>query len=363
MNDSKRTALMQWIARGWTLITLHDVSRGMCSCQDGSTCTSAGKHPRKPAWQSDPSVWIRDEATLINTLNAHPHWNWGVVTGVPSNMWVLDWDVAHDREVEAWLADRGWDRGQGGIPDFGTLTLGPTGGGGWHYVFSLPPDFTPRNSATRNRFGLPPGLDVRGVGGQIVVAPSVSSKGAYGAVLLDRPIGRAPAWLEDMLRPAAPAATDATAGAPAIGNQSYNNSSPVYGAIGPFGPLDSLTAARYRAYADRAVNEVIGEQLHAPTGTRNDTAFRTACRLVELVNAPWAGLDPDLVRGSWWSAGLAHPDGAHVPAAELDGVWQRAVDRIAGAQAAPSRDDISLGLGGTPIPFSPTWPDRKSTRR
>lgn len=78
-----------------------------------------------------------------------------------------------------------------------------TGGGGTHLLFGVP--FEVRNNAGT----LGPGVDVRGVGGQIVVEPTVHpSGGSYAWVEGQEPwtheIADAPGWLRAMLKPAEP---------------------------------------------------------------------------------------------------------------------------------------------------------------
>lgn len=309
MQDSKLEILMQYVARGWALVPLHDVSAGYCSCLAGPNCGgSAGKHPRYGKWQEDGQL-IRDPAVLAAVHDAHPEWNWGVATGAVSGMWVLDWDPGSAGiDGHAFLERL--------VAECSTLVLGPTGGGGHHYIFAMPPDFEVHGSQTRNRYGLPPGLDVRGWHGQIVVAPSESGKGPYGGVLVAAPVQRAPSWLEDALRPQP-------------GDNPVNR-----GALGSASAVQvTLGDPRALAYAAATVREVLSELESAPTGTRNDTAFRTGCRLVEIGNAPWTGFTLEVLEGAWWAAGSAHPDGAYVPAAELAGVWRRACATVGAAAA------------------------------
>lgn len=346
MDGSKLDILRSHLQRGWALVPLHDVSaqpdRSVCSCLAGANCgRSAGKHPRYPRWQEDGQL-VRDGAVLEAIHTAHPEWNWGVATGRPSGMWVLDVDGPSGFEALGALMDQhgALPAMTDALPAFGTLVLGPTGGRGAHVIFELPPDFEVKGSQTRNRYGLPPGLDVRGWHGQIVVAPSVSAKGPYGGVLIDAPIRRAPAWLEDMLRPQ-PGDNDGGQDRTATGQRS--SEAVQVGAGDP----------RAMAYAAAAVRDLLAELESAPVGTRNETAFRIAARLIELGNAPWTGYTLDTLRDAWWSAGSAHPDGLHVPAAELLHVWRSASARI-GVKAA----ELPIGYaGGETIPILGVMPD------
>jgi hypothetical protein len=74
-----------------------------------------------------------------------------------------------------------------------------TGSGGSHYLFRWP-DFVLGNTAGK----VGQGLDTRGEGGQIVVAPSRSAKGSYhwvpGHAPWEHEIAEAPEWLLDLLR-------------------------------------------------------------------------------------------------------------------------------------------------------------------
>lgn len=184
---------------GFAVVPLHDVTAGVCSC--GRTdCPSAGKHPRVNSWQTEATS---DAARVAEWVAEFPEGNVGLATGSPSGFWVLDVDGAAGA---ATLADLIAEHGP--LPETAEQR---TGSGGTHYLFQIP-DFTVRNSARK----IGPGLDVRGDGGQIVAAPSVSAKGAYRWVKAPWrvPIAPAPAWLLSLIR-ASPAPAQATAARPA----------------------------------------------------------------------------------------------------------------------------------------------------
>lgn len=148
----------------WHLIPLHDVSAGHCSCSRGPTCPNAGKHPRISDWVKNAS---NDPVVIAEWDRLYPNANIGVVTGSKSSILLLDVDP-----------------GNGGLESlakleaqYGALPLTPkqkTGSGGFHFLFQMS-DFSIGNSVCK----LGPGLDIRGDGGQFVVAPSVSAKGKY----------------------------------------------------------------------------------------------------------------------------------------------------------------------------------------
>lgn len=307
MDGSKTAQLLQYIARGWALVPLHDVSTGVCSCGVAG-CKSAGKHPRAREWQ-------RPEHLVLNAAGL-ARWpaesNWGLATGVISGVWAVDYDpkaVTDPAAAGAFLLR---------LQEAVTWTQ-RTGSGGQHWVFALPDDFVPNNSARR----LPDGFDVRGArrgevsGGQIVLAPSVSGVGPY--VVFGDPaaaVRPAPAGVVELVRPAPP------------------RERRVFGVTVP---LDAGQTARYVATA--AARECAALEA-TPTG-RNGRAFAAACRVLELANT---GLvDRDTVHSAWWAAAAAHPDPmVTVPERELLSVWGSA-ERHVGDRPA----DLS-GVGGAP---------------
>lgn len=172
---------------GWAPVPLHSAVGGVCSCSKGSDCPSAGKHPRIANWAEAATS---DAATIAEWIARYPAANVGIATGAASGIWVLDVDP--DNDGPATLAAL--------VAEHGPLPVTAeqrTGSGGSHYLFSLP-DFDVANSAGK----LGRGLDVRGNGGQIVVAPSVSAKGPYRWVRppWETAPAPAPAWLLELLR-------------------------------------------------------------------------------------------------------------------------------------------------------------------
>jgi hypothetical protein len=307
MEDSKILSLMHYLARGWALVPLHDVTSGCCSCGAGPSCTSAGKHPRLPEWQRPENLVMRAEDLHV-VMMRWPSCNWGLATGLVSGVWALDLDP---KNVTDWAA-------------VNTLlaTLPPTwsqrtGSGGQHWVFALPEDFIPNNSSKR----LPAGLDVRGAragevsGGQIVLAPSVSGVGAYevlhgGAVLAGS------ATLLDLVRPAPPRVRPA--------------------GLQPF-QLTAANASQAAAYVAAGINGELRRMIDSPVGARNAAAVVTARRIIELVNTGLA--DRQRAFDAWWAAVSTHPDGI-VFGRKLMDLWARQ-DRHVGDRPA----DLS-GVGG-----------------
>lgn len=143
------------------------------------------------------------DATVIRTWWARcPAANVGLATGPGSGIFVLDVDPRHNGD--ATLA--ALEAQHGALPSTLRAT---TGGGGSHYFFRLPPGVEIRNGVGAHRLG--EGLDVRGVGGYVVAAPSVTDErvtgtpgGRYAWATEDTPADP-PAWLLDLARaPARP---------------------------------------------------------------------------------------------------------------------------------------------------------------
>lgn len=170
--------------RGWAVVPLHSArADGSCSCSKGAACNSAGKHPRLHEWTDEAT---NDEATINEWWRQWPDANLGAATGEASGFFVLDVDP--DKGGDVSLAALVEQHGQ--LP---TTTQATTGSGGSHYLFALPEGRSITNSAGR----VGQGLDIRGDGGQIVVAPSRSSKGQYRWVRppWDVEPAEAPEWL------------------------------------------------------------------------------------------------------------------------------------------------------------------------
>jgi len=129
-----------------------------------------------------------------------PGCNIGVATGRGSGFIVLDVDPRHGGNES--LTEL--ERRHGTLP---RTAVQRTGSGGRHILFTAP-DFPVTNSAGR----LGPGLDIRGEGGQIVLAPSSTPAGRYSWILAPWtvPSAPAPAWLRSELGRAPEPATAPT---------------------------------------------------------------------------------------------------------------------------------------------------------
>lgn len=338
---AKRELAATLLARGWKLLALHDVTTGRCSClprADGSECKpgNQGKHPRMGgAWQTQG---MSTPEQVNEWLLRAPDMNIGILTGPASGIWALDVDPKNGGDVS--LAEL--ERVHGPLPPTWSQT---TGSGGRHYLFRLPDDFTPTGSPGR----LPPGLDVRGVNGQIVGPGSRTLLGGYKALDNDAPVLDAPGWLLDLIRPAAP---------------DYDRMPErAEGWVAP-APAGTPDAARQHAYAVAAVNAELGKLSVATPGSRGYTAYTVACNLIELLNSPWARLEGGGVwAGFLAAAAQAASYGGGFDEREAVTSWGSAARHV-GHQGRPVPPEPTIGgaitlpgpIGGVP-PFAGLAPD------
>lgn len=134
------------------LLPLQSIKGGMCTCHRADCC-SPGKHPLLPySWKR---IATNDEAR-INGWLAKRDINYGIATGRKSKkndlyLFVIDVDKS-DHEILARLPK--------------TTFHYRTGSGGWHFWFWS--QYAVPNSASK----IAPQVDVRGVGGYVVIPPS-----------------------------------------------------------------------------------------------------------------------------------------------------------------------------------------------
>jgi hypothetical protein len=149
-----KDAALIYVEAGFSLIPLHWISRGKCSCGKRD-CASPAKHPLTQHGLKDAS---NDPIQIKDWWKKFPKANIGVVTGQASGgLVVVDVDVAKG--------------GQIATLDAMPITLEVETGAGFH--FWLRSDREIKNSAGK----LGQGIDVRGWGGYVVAPPSVHHSG------------------------------------------------------------------------------------------------------------------------------------------------------------------------------------------
>jgi putative DNA primase/helicase len=129
-----------------------------------------------------------DEAKIRRWWETWEDANLGIATGKEAGIFALDVDPRKGgAEALASLEAK-----HGKLPETRTAD---TGGGGIHYLFNYP-TFPVKNSA--GVLGL--GLDIKGEGGAIVVAPSLHTSGRRYRWRNDAPVADAPEWFLRLLQ-------------------------------------------------------------------------------------------------------------------------------------------------------------------
>ncbi|MBI5034073.1 MAG: bifunctional DNA primase/polymerase [Chloroflexi bacterium] len=227
MTNSLLEAALAYAARGWQVLPIQP--------RDKIPITAHGK--------DDATT---DETTIRTWWQRFPYANVGVATGAVSGIVVLDVD-ANRGGLDA-LTRLESDGKQLLI----TLTA-LTGGGGRYLLFAHP------GRLVNNRTNVIQGLDVRGDGGYIVVAPSVHKSGKrYTWLNEDAPIAAIPPWLMSL-----------------ICREPNASSSP-----------NPHTSERDpRAYAEAALPDELQQLARATKGHRNDQLNKSAFVLGQLIAA------------------------------------------------------------------------------
>ncbi|MDH3236885.1 MAG: bifunctional DNA primase/polymerase, partial [Alphaproteobacteria bacterium] len=170
-------AALQYAAMGWPVFP----------------CKPRGKRPLTRHGFKDATT---DPQTIRDWWQKWPRANVAIATGTDAGFWALDIDVDDKRGRNGNQALRQLEARHGALSK---TTQQLTPGGGRHLLFEHPRTKL-KNSASK----LGPGLDVRGDGGYIIVAPSVHPNGqAYRWAPDGHPKNVAPAptpeWLRDRI--------------------------------------------------------------------------------------------------------------------------------------------------------------------
>ena len=185
--DLTQTAL-SYAAAGVPIVPLHQPVPGGCSCRRAD-CHRPAKHPRLPNGLTGAST---DPATITPWWQRWPDANIGGRTGIVFDVC----DVDSTEGIAAVRALLG--AGHGAAP------LVRTGSGGWHLLYA------PTGLGNRTKFI--PGTDWRGVGGYVVLPPSMHATGQRYAFtrLIQGELPAVPPALLAALAPAVPAAAPRT---------------------------------------------------------------------------------------------------------------------------------------------------------
>lgn len=158
--DMMREAL-NLAEKGFRVFPVHTPTVKGCSCKDGESCGSVGKHPRILDF---PNAATTDKEQIKTWWKKWHRANIGIATGKGSNVIVLDVDANKG----------GNDSFQELFKDLGfPETLTAQTGNGYHLFFQTVEGIDVRNSASE----VGQGLDIRGNGGFVVASPSLHQNG------------------------------------------------------------------------------------------------------------------------------------------------------------------------------------------
>ena len=187
---------------GWHVFPLHTpiFTGGLlsgCTCGKKDCGKQSGKHPRTQNGVHDATS---DPDTVRNWWDRWPGANIGLNCGA-SGLLILDFDTAKEDFAGGELLEN--------LRNNYPTTTAQSGSGGYHLLYQQPDGDTLGNG----RGKLPAGVDVRGHGGYIVLAPSGHYTGneyrweVYPAQLAPQPL---PAFILDILKPKPKAAQPIT---------------------------------------------------------------------------------------------------------------------------------------------------------
>jgi len=242
-------AALRYLARGWAVFPLHWPTSAGCSCGNHE-CDNIGKHPLGPAAPHGLDDATQEPLAIVSWWRRWPLANIGLPCG-GNGLAVLDVDPRNDGTTSLGRLERV----VGVLP--GTICQ-VTGSGGCHLVYAHPGHKVKSNSAA---FGDDmPGLDVKGDGGYVVVAPSLHASGERYEWIGDDYTSPAAAWPSVLSR-----LLDPQPAVPAVR------------------PLFSSPAYIGKGYGSAALQGECTQLRGAPKGKRNDTLNEAAFSLGQLV--------------------------------------------------------------------------------
>lgn len=182
-------AAIDYIKAGILIFPIHGTENGRCTC-GRKNCSSPGKHP---ATKNGFKAATREAVQVTKWWSDHPSHNIGVPTGKVNGFFVLDIDVGKKGDETLDNLQRKYGR----LPS--TVTAN-TGGGGNHYFFKYPSEGIANSAGT-----IGSGVDIRGDGGYVVVAPSDHISGKKYSWQNERKLDlslivEAPEWLTSKRR-------------------------------------------------------------------------------------------------------------------------------------------------------------------
>lgn len=276
-----------------------DPVSGNCGCREGPACQQVGKHPLV-RWTDQSST---DADQVRSWWSWKPDANIGVPTGERSGVVVVDIDRHHGG-----LGTRAELEAAGFV--FPPTLAAHTRAGGWHFFYQAPDGRrVPNTTGALAGVGDIPGIDVRGDGGYVIVAPSARPierdprtgavrQGRYAWVAGPRRVALAPGWV-------------------VVPKQATKPS-----AVAPARPVGGERPGRD---PDRRAAAALAGEVARVTGSadqgRNNALFQAAANCFEIVNTGY--LSEAQVRAELTAAALAVGLGETEICHTLDAQWRR----------------------------------------
>jgi len=227
-----------------------------------------------------------DPRQIRHLWTVNPGASIGVPMGRDAGMWCLDIDQPDGPDTLSQLEAK-----YGKLP---STRAQRTGGGGFQYFFRYPEGCEIRNNS-RSKLG--PGIDIRGQGGYVIVPPSGHPSGGTYTWLTapDAPLADAPEWLLARVCSEVHPPDRSRGVLPPL----VTTSVPAAGA----GAKREMRQHLYSEWAEAAFADELQNVQSASEGARNDTLFRSAAALGEIVAG--GALDHGRVEYALRSAALA----------------------------------------------------------
>jgi len=186
--NSQSHPIFQITGLGWPVFPVFEPSEGGgCSC-GGAECKHIGKHPRTGNGFKSASTLT---PTINNWLRKWPYANFGIATGTPSELFVLDIDPRH-------AGDDSFQKLQEKYGPLPSTVSVKTGGGGFHFYFNTK-GIEPIKAAKLSGY---PGIDIKSEGGYVICPPSLHASGQHYEWIStpgETPLAPIPTWLIELL--------------------------------------------------------------------------------------------------------------------------------------------------------------------
>lgn len=271
-NSTLQKLLAGYAGNGWKLIPCRE--KALINGKTGEEIRGA-KTPLVQ-WKAEATA---DPTQIGRWIRKFPGCMWAVATGTASGFFVVDLDRGHKNGADGIQTFKKYCQ-ERGFP-FPKTLMQRTAGGGIHILFKMP-----EAAAIGTATAILPGVDVRGDGGYIIVAPSLNQDTgtAYEWVDATCPIAEPPLWLVELVLSKGKPTKTAAQNAAQAGAQA------AYPGIGT-------------PYGLKALQDEVAGLRNADQGTRNDTLNRAAVKLFAL--AAGGELDADAVTRELEAAALS----------------------------------------------------------